>query len=358
MMKSEYKRMNERIIPEERLKEEVMEKVEPQQVRRFRPGVVIAAALVLILAATPVMAECMPWILEQIAPELVEELAPVQRSDTDNGITLEVVAASLRGNAAELVVRVAGEVLAEPVGVAPFLKTNTGGHTSTTIHSILDYEGVEDDTAKGIYYYRVTMQYLEGTPIEEILNGEMTVTLSDILISGPVSEEVEIPVILTDDTQITMTHVADLERYGYSCFGWGDSEAYEYGCELGNYVMMPAGEVLYDVTDKLALSGAAYIDGKLHVQMAAVDMNGGEAEWGYAGPYLVDAQGNRAEYLYRNLFGMDEGATRIDYEERIYDIPQEELGNYTMLVDLEYYNMIPVNCEVTFRFSEDEVAAE
>lgn len=357
-MKATYRKMNEKIQPDPELNGAVMERIAPRRRVNFRPLTAVAAMLAVILLATPVMAECIPWILERIAPELVEEFVPVQRSNTNNAITMEVVAASIDGDVAELVVKLQGEVLVDPVGVAPFLEISTTGHTKTTIYSIRDYEGAEIDWANGIYYYQVEMTYRDGTPIEEILGNEMTVVLEEILISGFSSEDVEVPVIFTDYAQITVVPERAMKDYGFSSFGWGDSEGYEYYGDLDKYVLMTPGESVYDVTDKLSLTGAAYIDGKLHIQMAAVDVNGGEPEWGYRSPCFLDSEGNQITNIYRNYFAINEGGHRIDYVECIYDIPQEELENYTMVVKLEYYDMIPCNCQVTFQFEEMEYAAE
>jgi len=94
MYQKEYNSMNEQINPRATLNAEVMEKAEPRPVRKFRPAAAIAAVLVVVLMAVPVMAAAMPWILDFISPMLGTELEVVQRSVTNNGITMEVVDAS------------------------------------------------------------------------------------------------------------------------------------------------------------------------------------------------------------------------------------------------------------------------
>lgn len=359
-MKQLYKRMNERIKPDSGLPAQVMEQASSGKRRAgFRPVIAAAAMLALILAATPVLAEHIPWILERIAPELAEEYVPVELRDTDNGITMEVTAASIHDSKAELVVKIEGDALADAVGVAPILETDSSWHTGTAITALLDYEGGERDRADGIYYYQVTMTYRDGTPLREILDGEMTLMLNDVRISGFTSEEyVDIPIILTDNAQVTVERARAMEDYGFCSFGTGCSEGYEYYEDLKQYVLMTPGESVYDVTDKLSLTGAAYIDGKLHIQFAARDMNGGEPTWGHSSPRLQDSQGNQVTSIYRNLFAVNEDGHRVDYEECVYDIPPEELKNYTIVLRLEYRERITTRCQVTFHFSEDDIVSE
>ena len=356
-MKVQYRAMNEKILPKQELKDKVMEKVMPRRCGMFRPAAAIAAVLVVAMMTIPVMAAAVPWILEYISPILGKELEPVRRGESNNGITMEVVAATAWENRAELVVKVEGELLKEPVGVAPFFEVNSDDLKGIDIYSILNYEGVQEDMANGIYYYQVLMTYRKDLSVEEQLGGEMTVQLDTIRISGFSSGEVEVPIMLSDPEKTVWIGVDELEDYGYPLLGSGDSDEYPYDSELGSWVIKPNDETVYDVTDKLGLAGAMYLDGKLHIQVRAVDAEGVKADWNYRGPYLLDMEGNKVARLYSNYFSKD-GTQRIDYAEFIYDIPPEKLEHYTMVVILEYHDEIPADCSVTFSFTEDEVMTE
>lgn len=359
MYQKEYKRMNEQIVPKRDLEAAVLENAVTQKRTVLRPAVAIAAMLVLVLVATPVMAESVPWILERIAPQLVEKLVPVQRSDTNNGITMEVVGASVKGNKAEIVVKIEGEALKAPVGVYPELRTDRNRASSGTIHSLTDYEGVENDKNQGIYYYQVLITYGKIFPLEEALNREITVRLGDIVTNTLAAEETEIPLILTDAEEVTLCPVAELEKRGYNT-GWGDSPEYPHGCSLGDCVMRVSGEAVYDVTEDLSLVAASYIDGMLRIQLRARNTHGKDQNpvWGYLGPWLTDAEGNRVESVYCNFFSTAPGEMRVEYAEYIFDIPPEELESYTLAVRLETMNTLSADCEVKFQFTEDEIVTE
>lgn len=359
MYRNEYKRMNEQIVPGRDLADAVLEKAVIRQRPAFRPAVAITAMLVLAMMAVPAMATAMPWILEHVSPHLTGKLEPVQRSHTNNGITMEVVGASVKGNKAEVVVKIEGEALKAPTGVFPELRTDRNRESSGTIHSLTDYEGVEDDKNQGIYYYQVLMTYGKILPPEEPLNREITIRLGDIVTNTLAAEETEIPLILTDAEKVTLRSVADLEKRGYST-GWGDSPEYPHGCSLGKYVMQVSGEAAYDVTENLSLIAASYIDGKLRIQLRARNTYGKDNNpvWDYLGPWLTDGEGNRVESVYCNFFSTAPGEMRVEYAEYIFDIPPEELENYTLAVRLETLNTLRADCEVTFRFTEDEIMAE
>lgn len=364
-MKDAFDTMNVYIQPDEALSAKVMAQAfAPKPRKLHRPLVAMAAVLAVIICATPAMAKNIPMVndlLYTISPELAEKLAPVQLSTSANGITMEVMAAKVTDEAAEFVVKIQGEALANKA-VAPILTIKDHhGYTVTSGESLNDYEGLQEDREKGIWYYRYVVTYHDGTPVTEILRDNITVKLSGVDLSNFGQEDgVEVPVIFTDYELMTVNYERALFDYGFSSFGKGyHDEAYADHMDREEYVLMTAGESVYAVTDKLALTGAAYIDGKLHVQMAATDcIVNNRVEWDYWRPYFIDAQGNKIRELYHNSFAIEEGGRETEYTECVYDIPEAELENYTMVVKLMDFDVITAHCQVTFRISDLEYTTE
>lgn len=352
MYQNEYHSMNKEINPRDGLNREVLEKALPRRRTRFRPAAVVAAVLVIALMAVPVMATAVPWILEIVAPQLTEKLEPVQRSVTNNGIIMEVVGASVRGNVAELVVRIEGEALKAAVGVAPSLVTNREGLESGRFHSILDYEGVEEDRANGIYYYQIMMMYRPGMSLEEILAGEMTVTLEDIVLSSGAYDDVSFPITPVESDEITRIKLSDLEEYGFNSFGCENIQDCKDGCDMEHEVIFPCEEMVYQVTEELGITCIAYVDGMLHIQMKMVTGDRYK-ESAFCAPYLEGADGNEKLGLIGYQYNRDDGTSRLAYGEYIFAVSPEELENYTIHLDYSY--TIHPQCEVTFHFTEDEV---
>ncbi len=365
-MKEAFERMNTRIVPSENLNSRVLDQVAEhgRPKPRFRPVIAMAVVLAMIICATPAMAKNIPMVndlLYTISPELAEKLAPVQLSASANGITMEVVAAKVTDDAAEFVVKIEGEALTNEA-VAPILTVKDyHGYTHTNGESLNDYDGWREDLEKGIWYYRYIVTYHDGTPVTDILRDNITVKLSGVELSNFGQEDaVEVPVIFTGYELMTVNHERALFDYGFSSFGKGyHDDAYADHMDRKEYVLMTAGESVYAVTDKLALTGAAYIDGKFHVQMAATDcIVNNRVEWDYWRPYFIDAQGNKIQELYNNSFAIENDGHETEYTECVYDIPETELENYTMVVKLMDFDVIIAPCQVTFRIGDLEYTTE
>lgn len=190
-MKKLYQQMNEHIQPRDSLNARIMEKIEPKRRLRFRPLAAMAAMLVLILVGTPVMANYVPVISElmyQVSPEMAARFMPVQKTDTVNGICMEVVSASIHGATAEVCIsfedleadriderlRTEG---AELLGKSPFLSGVWGGSVGN-----FDFDS---ETGKAImvidqnysFYSRRKGRYLT---VDELFDGKITVCVKSL----------------------------------------------------------------------------------------------------------------------------------------------------------------------------------
>ena len=110
-MKEMYQKLNEHITPGRHLTEAVMEQAAPRH-RRLRPLALVAAVLALVMLAVPVMAANIPAVAElmyMVSPEVAARFLPVQKSCTNNGVTMEVVSASIHGAVVEVYLSFSGE---------------------------------------------------------------------------------------------------------------------------------------------------------------------------------------------------------------------------------------------------------
>lgn len=359
-MKQRFQKMNEHILPLDDLSEQVMAKATGKKRGwSIRPLAAVAAVLALLIVATPTLAVNVPLVhdvLNHIAPELADRLVPVQLSDEDNGIQMEVVAASVRDNVAEWVIKIEGEALKGWTFVGPLVKIRDhsgmfGGATTTDGESLNDYDEVFEDREKGIWYYRYQKTYPEGTSAREILGDRMTIRLSGVLLTNVGKEGIEVPVIFTDYELMTVERERWLD-YGFSGYGRGGGSDY-FMYEQKVDTLMTPGESVYDVTDKLSLTGAAYIDGKLHIQTAGVDqIIGNRVEWSYIRPYFMDADGNKIRELYHYSCEIEADGHETEYVECVFDIPPEELANYTMRIELINDEAVGSHCSVTFEIAD------
>ena len=320
--------------------------------------VVPMGLLLLIMLYLPAMATRYPVVNEILygfSPELAQEYAQVRCIDSDNGITMAVVAASVRDREAELVVSIEGQMLARRT-VSPEIKVKSyGAKVTTSVEPVSDYAGADADRENGIWYYRVTKTYPDDTPAEEILGDKITVSLravavSDYAVDDAKTVKMDLVGNLTEGQWITVSTDAESDDYwenlGFESFV--QSRNGEGAAPEECTVMLP-GESIQDVTDKLAVTGVSYSDGLLHLQMAAVD--GDTDGWNY-GAYFEDGAGNRVMDSSSTTYSVQEDQT-TQYCDRVFEIPQEELGLYTLQVYVEEYEICYfTDCEVTFQFSE------
>ena len=176
MFQNEYRKMNEKILPNEDMRERVMVKACPRRPMRIRVAVV-AAMLALAILAVPAAA--------QVSLELATRFRPVMESCTVDGIKMEVVAASVHGATAEIYIsfedlqgdridekmRIEGEEL---LGKNPFLSGTWGSSLGK-----FDYNG---ETGQAIMVMEQNYSFwsaLRGRylTVEELFNGKITVSV-------------------------------------------------------------------------------------------------------------------------------------------------------------------------------------
>ena len=190
-MKHTYEMMNEHITPDPCLNDQVLEQVTFKPKRSFRPLAAMAAILALILAATPVMAAYVPPIAElmyQVSPEMAARFSLVQKSDTENGIQMEVVSASIHGATAEVCIsfedlegdrisedlRVDGEDL---LGKSVFLSGNWGSSIGNFSYDPKTGKAIMVLDYSFSFYSDLRGRYLT---VDELFGGKITVKVDSL----------------------------------------------------------------------------------------------------------------------------------------------------------------------------------
>lgn len=116
MFKSRYQKAYDTIAPSQKLVSDTIKKADRiaakksvPKARRFpvKASLVTAAAVVCIVTAIPVCAAHIPAfynIVEYISPAIADRLIPIEKSSTDQGITMQVEAVNLDGNEADIII--------------------------------------------------------------------------------------------------------------------------------------------------------------------------------------------------------------------------------------------------------------
>ena len=200
MWKSQYKDMNEKILPKPMSRERILEKAAPHRPMRVRMAV-MAAVLALVIVAVPVMAGYVPEVSElmyQVSPEMAARFTPVQESCTVDGIRMEVVSASVHGATAEVCIsfedlqadRISGDLRVdgeELLGKDLFLKGSWGGSIGK-----FDYDA---ESGKAIMVIEQNYSFwssLRGRylTVNELFNGKITVSVDRLYRLAQGTEEI------------------------------------------------------------------------------------------------------------------------------------------------------------------------
>lgn len=373
MLKYEYQKMNEQIVPDPGLNAVVLDKVTPKRSAYLRPVVAVALVLVVAMLAMPTMAAYVPEISElmyQVSPEMAARFTPIQESCTKNGIRMEVVSTSIHGATAEICVSfedVKGERLT-PQSMAEMFHTQFLGREaalSGTWGGVVSEADFDEETGKLImvvernfsFYSEKEGRYLT---VEELFGNKITLSV-DRLYEFAEQSPAQIPVKLTESEVQTVfvergqptDHPVEVPFDG---FGTASSITGDPWLMQEEYDLLTPGDAAYEVTEELSVMGMRYIDGRIHIQTRLrpedEDMMDTYSIW------FEDAAGNVVNWTNRNTFTIDDGNTWGEYEEAIFDISEEELDDLTLMCQVSKRQVIEGPWRVTFPITESDYVGE
>lgn len=326
--KNQYKTMNEQIKPDRKLLEELLREAGEQKKKRENPGkyfrkalaksAVTAAALFLcvcitmpVLAANPVIYQ----LMYLVSPELAQKFVPIQMSDEDQGIRMEVVSASIHDNEAQIYITMQdleGNRIDATTDLfdSYHIRTNAGS-------SIGGCEKVGYDEETGIMTYLITI--IDDKRIEE---EKITFSVGEFISQKQYYEDIEIPIPLTEAEEHPDTMTVFLRGAGGN---W--KSVTDFNSHTAKVLTPGQGDERFPVTG-MELTGMGYVDGVLHIQHAAPD-NLENDNHGYF--LLADNQGNEIPCGYNLCFwGNTEETKTIAYVDEAFLIAPEELSEYTL----------------------------
>ena len=305
-----YQRLNTPIVPSPRLVEQTLSKTRrPRLPLRRLAGIAAAAAVLLATPALAAQTEAGYHLLYALSPAAAQFFQPVQKSCTDGGVTLEVISVRVEGDTAQAYIALRGDTV----------DANCDLFDSASFHVPFDRTGHCEragfDPETNTAFFLVTTQTMDGSKIP--IGGKMTFSLSCFLTGKQTLKGAEVSLWLA-------SFAGEAETVeGYSHTGGGGN------LELWDYVpMLQPGEALAEPTPGLSVTAAGYADGLFHVQLCrgdAVELDNHGFLW------LENREGERLNYLCSAGFAdLREDGVRLDYEEFVFDVPPEDLVDYTL----------------------------
>lgn len=300
----------------------------------------IAAVLILCLTTVlPVLAvtetEVGYDIVYTISPAIAQRLKPVQRSCVYDGIRMEVISANVSGDTAEVYISMQdleGDRIDETIDLLDSYYINR----SFDCQGGCEFAGYDEETKTATFLIRIQ-------PMNHQNIGGKKLTFSvDRFLSHKIKTNFTFDSLknVIDFNPETITG-AELKARG-GCVGYSNDS----NIERNNYLKSRKKEMLYAPVDGMGITAVCYIDGKLHIQtykendlntdnqcfLSLFDKDGNEVP-STAVYYniILDKDGNEiSKPYYRNYVEYGNGERLGQFTEIIYDIPFEDLDQYTL----------------------------
>ena len=317
-----YRRMNEPIGPSP----ELIRRPPPKRRLPLRRLAAAAAAAALVLAtpALAVRSELGYQVLYRIAPSVAQFFQPVQRSCTDQGVTMEVVGVRVEGDTAQAYITLSGGDV----------DGTTDLFDSWSFHLPFDQIGrcerVGWDEETRTVTFLCTTQTMDGSPIPQ--GGKMTFSVRQLLTGKETLKDVAVDLDLasfSEEAETAPSWNLPEEKTPDAFYRSGGAYRDEQGEALNRSApILRPGPALAEPAPGITITAAGYVVGLFHLQVCWGDLSQLD---NHGRLWLEDAAGNQPRQLCSIGFLSDPDlAERKDYTEDLFDIPPEELGQYTL----------------------------
>lgn len=271
-----------------------------------RPLVASLAAVLFLsipMTALAVTIEPIYQLMYLVSPTVAQYFQPVQKSDTDNNIRMEVVSAYVHADTAEIYITM--QDLTENR-----IDETTDLYDSYSIHSPFDSIGhcqrVGYDPNTKTATFLITLSHMHGKPLK---SGKVTFSVREFLSQKKTYEDIEIPIDLTNVPTTVQTQNVSLFGNGGM---YADPDSFRAISSEKPNPNFPINEILF--------TGIAFSDDQLHIQIAVPDRHQNDNH-GYF--YLVDKNGTHIEADGNYYFRGD--ASNMDYIEYVFSVTPEKL---------------------------------
>lgn len=295
--------------------------------RIVSPVVTVALTLcLLVVLGIPVAAKNIPQfyeVLERNAPGLADYLIPIQKEDSSQGIVMNLEAAKIEGNTAEILVSFTDDGSGDSIHGMVDMYDSYGLYSYSGEGNIGGCSFVEYDEEQDKAYFQIDLISSEGTFDTSRMEFSVHQLLTDcesytqqILLDDVLKECDVKAVTLNGSSGVGMDHAA-LEKLTIS----------------GNEIDPRPGHLVMDVPlddyspEEMKIAGVAYIDGILRVQLYRGNFK--EADR-HMNVYMLDEDGNQV-YPNKSVMWHDTVAgEEVLVDEFYFVITEEQLNQYTL----------------------------
>lgn len=297
----------------------------------FKKLAAVAAALLVCIGSVPALAAANVApaydLLYNISPALAQRLKPVQESCVDQGIQMEVGAAYIHGDTAEVMIcfkDLEGNRIDETVDL---FDSYVIRNSSDCVCSC-EFLNYEEKT--GVATFLVSITQMRG---KDFTGDKVTVSVSRLLTHKKTYTGTLPEIDLSTASKTPAT------QEGARIRGGSNLDMAE-----GLSFLVPEETPLLVPINGVSVTGIGYVNGKLHVQVSYEDIHNTDNH-GYIWLLGPDQKLVSSEF---NISFFDEDFCD-SYDEFVFDIPYEELSNYQIYGDFTVNGkLIEGDWQVTF----------
>ncbi|QAT51378.1 DUF4179 domain-containing protein [Caproiciproducens sp. NJN-50] len=352
MFSEEYRHMIDQVHPNDELLCHILESAHSGKEKKsktsasFRkPVIAVIAVCICMSLSVPVLAEKVEPVYQlmyTVSPELAQFFMPVQKSDEDNGIKMEVASACIRGNAADIYITMQ-DLTGDRIDGTTDLNDSYSINRPFSSLASCQRVGYDQKTKTATFLISITEW---GN--QKIAGDKITFSVGEFISGKKDYEDIRVPVDLS--SAATAKNIKKVDSTG------GSGKDYEkYIVEGKTTALTPSRAMDGFPVEGIELTGIGYIGGKLHIQTAVYD-NLDKDNHGYF--YLKDADGSIVDLDYAFSFlNQFQQPGRIDYDECVFDVPQKKIGNYILYGSFVTSSMhTEGNWRVTFPLKQAEAS--
>lgn len=343
MFKEEYQKLNQQILPDKALVEKVKRFENKKHTNHLKQIVlkpVIACMIVIItFCSIPVLAanvESIYHLMYLVSPSVAQYFMPVQQACQNQGIKMEVVSAYINGNEAQIYITMqdlTGDRIDETMDLNDSFSINRAFACTVGNCKRVGY----DEKTKTATFM-ITITNLENKKID---GEKLTFTVKNFISHKKEWNKIKLPITFEE-----LNLNKETMKVGITGFASAEEKYKNIGIfDIDNRVLVPNREVDFGVKD-MKLTGASYIDNKLHVQVAVRNAlrtnNHGEiylinnqtnemVKPNYKLQFILWENGKKIENFTNEYETLNEN--RIDCLEYVFDISKEKLKEYSIYGD-------------------------
>lgn len=281
---------------------------------------------IVIFSIVPTAAATIPGfyeVLERNAPALVDYLVPVQKTDSSKGIIMNLEAAKVEGNTAEILVSFSDEGNNNYIHGVVDMYDSYGLHSYSGESNIAGCSFVEYNAEQDKAYFQIDLISSDGTFDTSRMNFNVSTLLTDC--------ESYTQQILLDD----VLKEYDVKAVNLNGGSGIDTEnpALEKLTISGDAIDPRPGHLVLDIPldelspEEMKITGIAYMDGILRVQLYRGNFKEADRHMNI---YMLDETGNEV-YPNKSVMWHDTvSGEEVLVDEFYFVITEEQLNQYTL----------------------------